>query len=313
MDTRKKLNLLSSILGSFYKTNDEYLFHCPKCEHHKKKLSLNLEKDAFKCWVCDYHGRSIKRLVRRYGQYSQKKEWLQLTNQVEISSFSSNLFATEEQEVLKQRVNLPDEFVSLANKNLSIGTVPARKYLKDRGITKQDIIRWKIGYCSDGKYANRVVLPSFNLDGNCDFFTARTYVNDWKKYVNPPVDRDIIFNELYIDWEEDLIIVEGPFDAITAGPNSVPLLGSTLRENSKLFQKIVQHDTTVYIALDSDVERKSMGLIKKLLQYDIEVNKIDIGKYSDIGEMNKEQFNIFKENAVVMGETNYLLRIIDSI
>ena len=313
MDTRKKLNLLSNILGSFYKTNDEYLFHCPKCEHHKKKLSLNLEKDAFKCWVCDYHGRSIKRLVRRYGQYSQKKEWLQLTNQVEISSFSSDLFATEEQEILKQRVDLPSEFVSLANKNLSVGSLAARRYLRDRNITRQDIIRWKIGYCSDGKYANRIVVPSFNLDGNCDFFTARTYVNDWKKYINPPVGRDIIFNELYIDWEEDLVIVEGPFDAIVAGPNSVPLLGSTMRENSKLFQKIIQHDTTIYIALDPDAERKSMGLIKKLLQYDIEVNKIDIKGHSDIGEMSKEQFNVFKENAVVMGETNYLLRMIDSV
>jgi len=313
LDTRKKLNLLSNILGSFYKTNDEYLFHCPKCEHHKKKLSLNLEKDAFKCWVCDYHGRSIKRLVRRYGQYSQKKEWLQLTNQVEISSFSSDLFATEEQEILKQRVDLPSEFVSLANKNLSVGSLAARRYLRDRNITRQDIIRWKIGYCSDGKYANRIVVPSFNLDGNCDFFTARTYVNDWKKYINPPVGRDIIFNELYIDWEEDLVIVEGPFDAIVAGPNSVPLLGSTMRENSKLFQKIIQHDTTIYIALDPDAERKSMGLIKKLLQYDIEVNKIDIKGHSDIGEMSKEQFNVFKENAVVMGETNYLLRMIDSV
>ena len=304
---------MSNILGSFYKINDEYLFHCPKCEHHKKKLSINLEKDAFKCWVCDYHGRSIKRLVRRYGQYSQKREWLQLTNQVEISSFSNDLFASVEEEVLKQRVELPEEFISLANKNLSVGSLAARKYLKDRNITKQDIIRWKIGYCPDGVYANRVVIPSFNLDGNCDFFTARTYVDDWKKYINPPVGRDIIFNELYIDWEEDLVLVEGPFDAIVAGPNAIPLLGSTLRENSKLFQKIIQHDTTIYIALDPDAERKSMGLIKKLLQYDIEVNKIDIKGHSDVGEMSKEQFNIFKENAVVMSETNYLLRMIDSI
>ena len=251
--------------------------------------------------------------MRRYGQYSQKKEWLQLTNQVEISSFSSDLFASPEQEIIKQRVDLPSEFISLANKNLSVGSLAARKYLKDRNISKQDIIRWKIGYCSDGKYANRIVIPSFNLDGNCNFFTARTYANDWKKYINPPVGRDIIFNELYIDWEEDLIIVEGPFDAVVAGPNSVPLLGSTMRENSRLFQKIVQHDTTIYIALDPDAERKSMGLIKKLLQYDIEVNKIDIKGHSDVGEMSKEQFNIFKENAVVMGETNYLLRMIDSV
>ena len=57
-----------------------------------------------------------------------------------------------------------------------------------------------------------------------------------RKYLNPPADRDIIFNELYIDWDSDIILVEGAFDAIKAGPNSIPLLGSTLREESSLFQ-----------------------------------------------------------------------------
>ena len=55
-------------------------------------------------------------------------------------------------------------------------------------------------------------------------------------------DKNIIFNELYVDWDSDLVITEGIFDAIKAGPNSIPLLGSTVRENSKLFQKIIKFD-----------------------------------------------------------------------
>ena len=43
---------------------------------------------------------------------------------------------------------------------------------------------------------------------------------------------------LYLDWDKDITIVEGVFDAIVAG-NAIPLLGSTLRENSYIFQKIV--------------------------------------------------------------------------
>ena len=36
------------------------------------------------------------------------------------------------------------------------------------------------------------------------------------KYYNPPVEKDFIFNELYLDWNKDITIVEGVFDAIVA-------------------------------------------------------------------------------------------------
>ena len=65
------------------------------------------------------------------------------------------------------------------------------------------------------------------------------------------VAKDIIFNELYLDFDQDLVIVEGAFDAVIAGPNAVPILGSTLRENSKLFQLIVKNDTPIYIGNDT--------------------------------------------------------------
>jgi hypothetical protein len=107
--------------------------------------------------------------------------------------------------------------------------------------------------------------------------------------------------------------VEGVFDALVSGPNTVPILGSTLREDSQLFQEIVKHDTPIYLALDPDAEKKAMRLIKKLLEYDVEVYKIDISSYSDVGEMSKEVFEQRKKEAVRMNTSNYLLRRINSI
>ena len=46
-----------------------------------------------------------------------------------------------------------------------------------------------------------------------------------------------MFNEFYVDWDE-VVLVEG-VDAIIAGFNAILILGSTLRENSRLFQQIV--------------------------------------------------------------------------
>ena len=306
MSTGKKLEIIKDILGSHYKSKNELLFTCPKCNHHKRKLSVNVEKDVFKCWVCDYSGRSLQRLVRRYGDYNQRIEWKALTSNVDVLSFSDELFSAKEDEK-PQEVALPEEYVCLANRNLPLDSVYARRYLKDRGITKADILKWKIGYCSTGKFAGRVIIPSFGLAGKCNYFIARTYQKEWRKYLNPEASRDIIFNHLYLDFDEDIILVEGTFDALNAGVGAVPLLGSTLRENPKLFQEIVKNDSTVYIALDQDAEKKARRLIRSLLEYDIEVYKVNLDGYADVGEMPKDEFNKRKLNAVLMNSEYYLL------
>jgi hypothetical protein len=104
--------------------------------------------------------------------------------------------------------------------------------------------------------------------------------------------------------------VEGVFDAIVAGRNSIPLLGSTLRVDSHLFRKIVQKDASIYIALDPDAERKALEIIKNLLTYDVELYKIDIEPYKDLGEMPKEEFETRKNSAPRMNFEELLQRII---
>ena len=71
----KKINILKSFLGTPLRSSSELLFYCPKCKHHKKKLSVNIEKNKFKCWICDYKGNDVSRLVRRWGTPSDQKEW----------------------------------------------------------------------------------------------------------------------------------------------------------------------------------------------------------------------------------------------
>ena len=189
--------------------------------------------------------------------------------------------------------------VSLCNKRLPSSSMKALKYLNSRGITQKDIRNWKIGYCTGGKYGGRIVIPSYNWEGDANYFIARSFVGDWKRYLNPPVGRDIVFNELYVDWDEEVVLVEGVFDSIVAGSNAIPILGSTLRENSRLFQQIVLNDTPVYLALDKDAESKRNWIIKSFLRYDIELYIIDTSDHEDIGSMTCEQFLEIKEKAIL--------------
>lgn len=308
MEAERKLKILKDIFGYCYRSSDEWLFYCPVCKHHKPKLSVNLEKNVFKCWVCQYSGQTIFRLVRRYGNFLQRQRWEELDGTVDLSiSLYDQMFGEIEEEE-EQVLSLPEEFRSLANKKVPISGVPARNYLKSRGITKKDIVRWKIGYCSSGEYGERIVVPSFNLDGRVNYFVARSY-GDGYKYKNPDgASKDIIFNHLYVDWKNPVHLVEGVFDAIQAG-NAIPLLQCSLREDSKLFQEITKHDTPIYIALDPEAEREAMGLIKKLLEYDIECYKVDVSGEEDVGDMGKEKYLARVVEAEMMNSRTYLRQL----
>ena len=302
----RRVEILKDVLGYYSRTNDEYLFKCPKCDHHKRKFSVNLEKNVFKCWVCDYSGRSIRRVVRRFGSFKDRQSWDETEDRVDINQFY-DLFSENKEEETEQFVDLPKEFVSLANGTDDHASRIPLKYLYDRGITKKDILQWKIGYCPTGKFGGRVVVPSFYLCGRANYFVARSYKRGGYKYMNPQASRDIVFNHLYLDFDEDLTIVEGVFDAIIAGPNAVPVLGSTLNEESPLFQEIVRNDTPVYIAFDRDAKKKENRLIEKFLEYGIEIYKIDTTAYDDVGAMPKANFLRLKKKATLINSDNYLL------
>jgi hypothetical protein len=218
----------------------------------------------------------------------------------------ADLFDDRDDKEPPQKLELPEEFASLTSATPPRTATYAMRYLNERGVSYADIVKWKMGYCFDGLYRGRVVIPSFDDDGDSNYFIARSYTKDSYKYKNPPASKDIVFNELFIDWNDDLVLVEGVFDAIRAG-NAVPILGSTLRSDSRLLRKIVFNDTPVYMALDPDAADKERRIIETLLRYDVELYKIDVAGYEDVAEMPREVFLQRKKNAAFIDRDNYLL------
>jgi len=297
--------VLNEVLGSCRDSGYELLYGCPACNHHKRKLSVNLDKNVFKCWVCDYRGRSIRRLVRRFGNLKHLQSWERTVGRIDLRDFA-DLFTEGNAKEPPQKLELPKEFTSLTSPSPPRTSAYAMKYLRARGISYADVVRWKIGYCFDGQYRGRVVVPSFDDDGDANYFIARSYNGDSYRYKNPKASKDVVFNELFVDWNDDLVIVEGVFDAIRAG-NAVPILGSTLRTDSRLLRKIVFNDTPVYMALDPDAAEKEHRIIETLLRYDVEVHKIDVSGYEDVAEMPIEIFRERKKKAAFIDRDNYLL------
>ena len=60
---------------------------------------------------------------------------------------------------------------------------------------------------------------------------------------------------------------------------------------------IIKKKTPVILSLDSDMNNKSNRMALTLLEYDISVKMIDLGKNHDPGSMSKTQFSKICEEA----------------
>ena len=299
----EKAAILKSAFGHPYRNNEEYLFKCPECNHSKNKLSVNIAKNVFKCWVCDFTGKDIGYLLKKHAPLRLRQRWNSLAGKVDIRRYD-DLFE-EAPPVSKQVIELPKGFKTLTGPVTgSIKSKPLN-YLYSRDLNDSDIVRWKMGYCDYGPYRNRVIIPSFDTAGDLNYFIARSYTGDSYKYKNPQASKDIVFNDLNIDWDNDIILVEGVFDAVRL-KNAIPLLGSSLRENSKLFEKICIKRPNVYVALDPDAREKELHLIKKLRDRDIQVFDASVFGYDDIAEMPRKELPMIKRNACFVTDAYYL-------
>jgi len=277
------LNNFQQLLGSYKESKNDAAFHCPFCNHHKKKLNINLSNQKYHCWVCGVKGRKFIYLLRKLNApYEITTEILK--NVGEYQSYNR-----DKDEKTIYEVSLPKCFKPLWKAHNDLTYKHALKYLKDRNIEKRDIIRYGIGYCSDGGYQNRIIIPSYDSTGKLNYFIARDmFPNSKFKYKNPKISKDTVMFELFICWNKPLILCEGVFDAIAIRRNAIPLLGKF--PSRTLLKRIIQNRVKkIYIALDRDARKDSIKLSKFLMEYGIQTYRIDM-KESDPSEMGFRKF-----------------------
>ena len=290
---------------------------CPICneQENKKKLVIQTETLLVHCWKCGYKSKTIFHLIKKY-----KSEFLhEFLTEYKFGEFISD----KEIKISEEILMLPDGFVLLAEQvpNLENSDLSVRKavnYLFSRGLTLEDFWYFKLGIATKSKeYEKRIIIPSFDFDGNLNFFTSRAYTQIFgPKYLNPIFHREnTIFNEINIDWSKELTIVEGPFDLIKVNENSTCLLGKELNSDSLLFQKIIKNKTPILVAIDADAKNDAIKIAKKLIEYDISVKIYQFPKkIKDPGQMSKKQFVDGYDDAIEFNFTDILfwkLKLLD--
>ena len=192
MDNSKAvLSLLEGVLGSGEKTSKgNYIFICPFHVSNppgKKKLEVQIETDEkgenpYHCWACNARGKTLKSLLKK------KKAGKTKMSEIDIIVKPG----TKRAHIPVNDITLPENFISLnevegMDRITRIEASHVKAYLGKRGITSTDVLKYNIGFCNKGFYKDRVIIPSYNNEGNLNYFQARSYSDRalGMKYQNP--------------------------------------------------------------------------------------------------------------------------------
>lgn len=107
------------------------------------------------------------------------------------------------------------------------------KYLKQRGITPERAREYQMGWCQDGRYADRIIMPIDAPDGRS--FAARSVDKSVNiRYLGGPGAGELMYGWPSVRDREHVVIVEGPFDVlrvVQAGYQCLGIQGHSLRES----------------------------------------------------------------------------------
>jgi hypothetical protein len=248
---------------------------CPHCEKNKLSVLIvdrdDVRSPAWRCFYCDDSGRTALSLIRRLedcdtfhalemiARFQKGNEPLidlrrlveeRLIGEVEVWSEDNN------------RVPLPDEFIPI---QFGWKRSDLPRYFTDRGIGPKKAHRYGLGWCTDGYFENRLVVPVTSA-GVVQFFVAR-YMKakppkGVKKTLYPKGAKPgrHLFNYDRARYCETIRIVEGVLDAIHVGRSAVATFGTSLSQYQlELLMRTAAREIVIMWDLDAIDKAKALA------------------------------------------------------
>jgi len=262
---------------------DGNFIHCPHPDHedNNPSCSLDLNTNKFKCFSCGFGGSNID-LVMTVKNYSFSKavEWIRSGAKSSNSSrLPSKAVSSKTLPIIKSRKILTDFIDYLGSPNEK-----AIKYMTSRGISEEDITKFKINYLTSPNVAimhcvekwgyeavqaaglftknkkfifnwHRLIFP-YTINKITYFIQARKIdegLDQLGKYINTRISLECPYNcEIMNKGIKEVWITEGVIDCLSLlgmGKNTIGIPGvqSFKEEWIDKFKEF-----KVYIALDND-------------------------------------------------------------
>lgn len=224
-------------------TDREWVLVCPLCG--KSKLTVNLEKKAFHCWVCEsasFSGRggliALIELLDGCTRFEAARMVLRAANPHVPVNFIDSQLAEQPKYERKTFVPIDPPPYWRYGQSSPDGIMP---YALKRGITLEDVRTFGLLWCDQGRYAHRMVFPVWH-EGVLVYWQARAMWEEFEhpgpgKYIkslNPPRvegaagSGDVLFNLHQAKGYRRVCVTEGPIDAIHVGPDAVCTFGKKI-------------------------------------------------------------------------------------
>ena len=130
---------------------------CPSRRDSKKfKLAIRVSDFFNHCWVCNWRSRTLLPIIRKFYKHLEREY---------VSTFSSPL--AEDTVTQNNSIEFPSDTIPLIQLPSSHRGV---QYVMKRGCTERDMWRWRMMWIDSGENRNRVLMPSFDLKGELNFF-----------------------------------------------------------------------------------------------------------------------------------------------
>ena len=281
----------------------EYSICCPYCGEAKFHCGINPSKGLFNCWKCSEKG-NIVRLVAKIKNVS-------FIEAKEIISPTSEL-----KKVLEERNKVVEEPIIIPNKDFKLPLHTYRfdynitnmwqeialNFLKDKyDLSWNDIILADLHYNVHGRYKNSIIIP-FYLNGKMVNFISRSWdKNNKKRYDNCPNElslvnvKKMVYNYNNVKGKQQIIIVEGCFDAIKTGlRRTVALCGTEITQEQRNILIGLKAEELI-ILFDNDphlisTSKKAQDLADYLSPFcKTRVIKLPHGK--DPGDMSRDEID----------------------
>lgn len=261
-------------------TESEYIVFCSFHSNHRTPAGeINKYSGLFFCFSCGKTADLIE-LVMHFSNrtYFESVRFIK-SKEVEtdiLSEVNSKLIDKEEwTEFDMSIVQRLHEQALLSER--------AKEYFIKRKITKESVIKFKLGYSEN---QDMISIPVFNHEGLCVGFVARSIENkDFKNTTKLPKSK-LLFNLNNTKTASKVYVVESSFDAIRLSQVGIPAV-ATLGANisSKQIELLEKYFSDIFLIADNDEAGEKMkSRLKDSLGSSITCIKLD-NKYKDIGDM----------------------------
>lgn len=288
----------------------EVLLDCPQCG--KRKLSVNVERRKWHCWVCASRpgvGQSaggmvaLVEVVEGVGRAVAEAILAKYGRPPVGTGTIAGALDPGAGNPPQARIATPIPYPPTWQPCTSV--LP---YMAERRITLADAQEWGLGFCTGGVYANRLIFPVFE-GGQLVYYQGRAMWpkppgdKRYRKSLNPPGisgmanSGDLLMNLDRARNYPRVAVTEGPMDCLRTGPDAVCTFGKQISP-AQVGRLLAAGVRAVDLMWDADAASEIWAAANWLLSY-FEVRAVFL-RAGDPADHTREELAVYRAAAMSM-------------